>query len=266
MKKDPEIICYGCGRGENPENTIEAINHCQNINSNWRIDLDLQLTKDGEVVLFHDYNTNRRTGVNHNIFDLTLNEVKQLNAGFYFKKRGQYFYRNNPIKIPTLKEVFSLFPKAKYVLDIHTDNDRIIDKIIDIISTYKNAENIIIVSHYDTIIRDFKRKKPNWCFGVATNELKKMVFSSFIFLDFFFPLKSDVLLIPIKYNKIKLLTNRVIKHVKKRNKKIIVWMKEGKTNDDVVCINSKKDYILLKKKGIDAIYTEFPELMNEEIK
>ena len=259
MNKEPEIICYGCGRGENPENTILAIDHCQKINPNWRVDVDLQMTKDHEIVLFHDYNTKRRTGKDYDISNLTLNEVKKLNAGYYFQKNGKYPFRKKPIKVPTLKEVLIKYPKTKFILDVHTDDAKAIDEIIEIIKRYGTNNDIIIVSHYDRVIRQFKNKRSNWIFGAGTNEVKKMVFSSFMFLDFLFPLESDVLLIPIQFNNIKLLTKRVLKHAKKRNKKIIVWKKEGKSNDNVICIENKKEYHDLSSKHIDGIYTEFPE-------
>ncbi len=266
MEKEPEIICYGCGRGENPENTLEAIDHCLKVNPEWRIDLDLQLTKDEKIVLFHDYNTKRRTGEDYDISHLTLNEVKKLNAGYYFQKNGKFPFRKKTIRIPTLIEVLVKYPKTKFIFDIHTDNTNAIDNIIEIIKGYGANNDIIIVSHYDRIIKQFKNKKPHWVFGAGTNEVKKTVFSSFVYLDFLFPLKSDVLLIPIRFNNIKLLTKRVLRHVKKRNKKIIVWQKEGETNDEVICIENKKEYDELKGSGIDGVYTEFPEQFNKEIK
>ena len=147
-----EIICYGCGRGEFPENTMQAIEHCQNVNSSWRIDLDLQITKDKEIVLFHDYNTLRRTGKDYNIFSLNLNEVQKLNAGYNFSFGNHYPYRENPITIPTLKKVFSKFNKANFILDIHTINIEAVDIIIEIIENFVLPKQIIIVSQYYTII------------------------------------------------------------------------------------------------------------------
>ena len=78
------IICYSCGRGENPENTIKGIKHCQEINPNWRIEMDIQITSDDQLVLFHDYETKRTTGEDKLINELSLAEVKQLNAGYHF--------------------------------------------------------------------------------------------------------------------------------------------------------------------------------------
>lgn len=82
-----QIICYSCCRGENPENTIEGIRHCQSVNPTWRIEMDIQMTIDNNLVLFHDYETSRATGENLRINELTLNEAKKLNAGYNFKHK-----------------------------------------------------------------------------------------------------------------------------------------------------------------------------------
>lgn len=257
-----EIICYACGRGENPENTIEAIRHCQHVNPDWRIEMDLQITKDGEIILFHDYNAKLTTSIDKNIFDLSLDEISTLNAGYNFKLNEEYPFRNNPLQIPTLKEVFTLFPKAKFVLDVHANNLEVVDKIINIVDKFEVVNQIIVVSKYDKTIARFKEKRPNWKYGAATNEVKKMVYSSFLFLDNFFPIQSDVLLIPVRFGSITLLTKRVIKHINKRNKKLWVWMYEGKK---VITIETKKELDELAQKHIHGIFTDSPSKLNNEI-
>lgn len=257
-----EIICYSCGRGENPENTIEGIKHCQKINPNWRIEMDLQMTKDGQIILFHDYETERISGFKSRIQELNLESVKKLNSGYNFKVGSKFPYRQNPIEIPTLDEVCHSFPNANLLLDIHTDNLNAIDKIIGIIEQYGMEKQIVVVSHYDQVLLEFKVKRPNWVYGATTKEVKKMVYSSFLFLDNLFPIKSDMLMLPVKYGNIKLLTNRVIRHVKKRNKSLWIWLNEGKK---VITINSKKELSEFDKIGIDGVFTEFPNKLNKEI-
>lgn len=257
-----EIICYSCGRGEKPENSIEGISHCQKVNPDWRIEMDLQMTKDGQIVLFHDYETERTTGFESKIQKLDLDSVKKLNPGYNFKVGSEFPYRKNPIEIPTLEEVCKLFPNARLLLDIHTDNLYAIDKIIKIIKQYGMEKQVVVVSHYDQVLSKFKEKRPNWEFGAGTKEVKKMVYSSFLFLDIFFPIKSDILMLPVKFGSIKLLTNRVINHVKSRNKRLWVWLNEGK---EVITVNSKKKLNELEKIGANGIFTEYPAKLNKEI-
>ena len=263
-----EIICYGCGRGENPENTIEGIIHCQNTNPNWRIEMDVQLTKDGVVILFHDTDTERITGIKKAVNQLTLAEIQQLNAGYYFKKDNQFPYRKNPLKIPTLEEVCAQFSNASLLLDVHTDNLNVISKIITIIEQHNMSNSVVIVSQYDTIIAAFKKEKPTWKYGAPTQEVKKMVFSSFLYLDALFPLQSDILLLPVVYGNRTLLTKRVINHAKKRNKKLWVWLKEDAKNTvykEVITIASKKEFIALEQRNVDGVFTEYPKQLLLEL-
>lgn len=257
-----EIICYSCGRGENPENSIEGIRHCLEVNPDWRIEMDLQMSKDGHIVLFHDFETERITGVKNKIQEMDLDSINKLNCGYNFKVDTKFPYRQNPIKIPTLAEVLKLFPTAKLLLDLHSDNLQAIDKIIGIIEQYGIESQVVFVSHYDHIMDNLKTKRPNWTYGAATKEVKKMVYSSFIFLDRFFPINSDILMMPVKFGNIKVLTKRVIKHIHNRKKSLWVWLIEGK---EVVTVNSKKELDKLEKIGVTGIFTEFPTKLNKEI-
>lgn len=257
-----EVICYSCGRGENPENTLEGIRHCQSINSNWRIEMDLQLTADNEIVLFHDYQTLRTTGKDSRVNELTLAEVRKLNAGYSFKGSNQHIDRSTHFKISLLKDVFEEFPHAKLLLDIHTDDPQIVEIFIDLIeSTFINGD-FIVVSEYDSIIRKLKKERPNWRYGVPANEAKKMLYSSFIYMDWMFPIKSNILMLPKKYGRINVLSKRVINHAKKRNRPIWAWMYEGEC---VRTVESKKEMEELESIGVDGIFTEYPEKLLNEI-
>ena len=257
-----EIICYSCGSGENPENTIEGIRHCQQVNANWRIEMDIQMTSDHELVLFHDYNTKRTTGEDLMIYNLTLQEVKQLNAGHNFQKKGEFTHRSSTVAIPELRTVFTIFPKAKLLLDVHTKDPRVVEILVQLVEEAFHQGDFIIVSEYDEIIQALKVRKPHWQYGVPKNEAKRMLYSSFVYLDGLFPIKSDVLMLPEKYGAINVLSKRVINHAQKRGKKIWAWKYEG---DYVQTINTKFEMDTLARQGIDGIFTEFPEKLAKDL-
>jgi len=256
-----EIICYACGGGENPENTLLAIQHCQNINNNWRIEMDIQMTRDEAIVLFHDENVMRITGVDQKMEELTLIEVKALNAGFNFKRKGTYSYRENPVRIPTLEEVLHHFPDAQLLLDIHCSNTRVVPLLIDLIEKNEAQDRIVIVSQYDMITKLLKLQRPSWAYGAATNEAKKMIYSSFFYLDQFFTIKSDILMIPVRFWKLKVLSKRIIHHLKMHGKRIWVWMYEG---EEVITVTTPYQLKSLKNMAVDGVFTAFPERLNEK--
>ena len=258
-----EIICYACGGGENPENTLKAIRHCQTINPNWRIEMDIQMTKDGALVLFHDEDTMRINGKHEKIETLNLTEVKQLNAGYNFKSKGQFIYRDHPIQIPTLEEVLHHFTDAKLLLDIHCKNTRLVPILIDLIEKNGAQDRVVIVSQYDVIIKMLKLQRPKWLYGAATNEAKKMIYSSFFYLDQYFTIQSDILMMPVQFWKLKVLSKRIIHHLKKQGKRIWVWMYEG---EEVITITTSYQLKQLKNMAVDGVFTAFPERLNKKNK
>ncbi|MFX1401592.1 MAG: glycerophosphodiester phosphodiesterase, partial [Promethearchaeota archaeon] len=63
-----------------PENTLIAFQKAIDLQADY-IEFDIQASKDGEIVVFHDYDILRLTGMEGYIEDMTLNELKQLNIG-----------------------------------------------------------------------------------------------------------------------------------------------------------------------------------------
>lgn len=84
-----------------PENTIPAFRSAI-LKGGDRIELDVQMSKDGIPVVTHDTNLKRCTGKNAKVYDLTLAQIKQLDAGSWFSSRF------TGTRIPTLEEVLRL--------------------------------------------------------------------------------------------------------------------------------------------------------------
>jgi glycerophosphoryl diester phosphodiesterase len=95
------VIAHRGFSGAAPENTLAAFKRAMDLGVDM-IELDVHLTKDGEVVVIHDDTLNRTTNGRGKVVDHTLNELKQFDAGSWF---GSQFSGE---KIPTLKEVLEL--------------------------------------------------------------------------------------------------------------------------------------------------------------
>ena len=87
-----------------PENTLPAFHAAAELPQVTGIELDVQLTKDGQVVVFHDENVSRVTTGTQNVVDYTLEELKNLG----FKQWGELSEKAEKITVPTLEEVFVL--------------------------------------------------------------------------------------------------------------------------------------------------------------
>lgn len=106
------IIAHRGASYDAPENTLAAINLAWNQGIP-AVEIDIRQTKDKQIVVFHDANTRRITGLNKKVSQLTLKELKRLDAGL---RKGAR-WANEPI--PTLEEVLSSMPEGvKLIIEL----------------------------------------------------------------------------------------------------------------------------------------------------
>ena len=126
-----------------PENTISAFKGAVDQKADW-IELDVQQTSDGYLVISHDLNLGRTTGVYENVSDLTLEEIKELDAGWLY---GERFIGET---IPTLEEAIE-FAKENSInlcieLKVYGSENEFEKHVLDVIKEYEFEDNCIIAS------------------------------------------------------------------------------------------------------------------------
>ena len=114
-----KIIAHRGSSGTHPENTLPAFAEAVRIGADG-IELDVQLTKDQQLVVMHDEEVNRTTDGKGAIASKTLAEIKQLNAGSWFDEK----YTST--KVPTLKEVLDLLVARSFrgFLEVELKTDK----------------------------------------------------------------------------------------------------------------------------------------------
>lgn len=75
-----EVTAHRGASKDYPENTLASFVGAKEMGADW-IELDVQETKDGKIVVIHDTNLKRTTGVDKNIYEATYEEIKDLDAG-----------------------------------------------------------------------------------------------------------------------------------------------------------------------------------------
>ncbi|MDD2957402.1 MAG: glycerophosphodiester phosphodiesterase [Lachnospiraceae bacterium] len=95
-----EVWAHRGASGYAPENTLEAFELAVKQNADG-IELDVQLSRDGELVVIHDETIERVSGIKGNVRDFTLEQLKALNVN-----RTHTEYHTS--RIPALKEVYEL--------------------------------------------------------------------------------------------------------------------------------------------------------------
>lgn len=212
-----------------PENSVIAFKKA--IDNNYLIELDVSLTKDKKLVVFHDDNLKRVCGVNKRVKDLTYKELLKYNLF------------DTTQKVPLFSEVIKLVNGRVPILIETKFHNRygVLEKIlINELSNYKGL--YAIQSFYPLSLLWFKTNTKHIPIGLLSsnfknnsNSLKKLIGKTLI-LDLFF--KTDF----ISYD-VKGLPNNYLS-LKKDKKKIVIWT-----------IKNKKDYDLAKKYT-DALICE----------
>jgi glycerophosphoryl diester phosphodiesterase len=101
-----EIVAHRGASYDAPENTQAAIALAWQQHAD-AAEIDIQLSRDGEIVVIHDGNTLRTTGVNREVAGSSWAELKALDAGRW---KGRPFEGE---RIPTLEEVLAMIPAGK---------------------------------------------------------------------------------------------------------------------------------------------------------
>ncbi len=106
----PTITCHRGYSSIAPENTLPAFQAAIDFRADY-VELDVQMTSDGVIMVSHDQSLKRCTGIDKQICDMTYEEVRKLDAGSFFSSK----YAGT--KIPTLQEVIDLC-KGKIKMNI----------------------------------------------------------------------------------------------------------------------------------------------------
>ena len=138
-----------------PENTMIAFRKALEYGMDG-IELDVQLSKDGKLVVIHDELLDRTTNGHGYVKDYTLEELRKLDAGSF---------KDNRFKdevIPTLEEVFELFSGTDKVINIELKTGvfaypGIEEKVIEEIKKYNLEKNIYITSFNHQSIAKFQK-------------------------------------------------------------------------------------------------------------
>jgi glycerophosphoryl diester phosphodiesterase len=112
------IVAHRGSSGSAPENTFAAFRKAIDDGAD-AIELDIRMTKDLELVVLHDRSVNRTTNGSGKISDLTLRELRQLDAGSWF---GRSFCDE---RIPTLSDVIDFLPLHIHLnIEVKTDGEK----------------------------------------------------------------------------------------------------------------------------------------------
>jgi glycerophosphoryl diester phosphodiesterase len=222
------------------------------------LELDVHTTADGTVVVIHDETVDRTTDGSGAIREMTLAEVKRLDAGYRFTPDGgrTYPYRGEGVRIPTMEEVYREFTDVPINVEIKGKRPGIEKALWRIIEGAGAEERTLVVSEDSGTIRRFREASGR---RVATA-------SSSVELIFFWLLSRlrlsglskpsyQALQGPETYKGLRIVTSELIRRAHERGLRVDVWT-----------IDYEPDMRRLLGFGVDGIMTDRPDILTRVLR
>lgn len=281
----PVVAAHRSGAGLAPQNTMMAFENIIENTDSLGVDMlefDVQVTKDGELVLMHDLTYDNITNAveaygkkNNYVSSLTLEEAKVLNMGENFKGDGSYPYRGlrgdeipDNLRVTTCDEVIDYAEahsgekEYMYCIEIKSilsNGKRAVDRLYEII-TERNLQDRVIWSTFAPDVSGYMKKNyPEISRTADAIEAVQFYFYQRMGWDLQ-NVSPSYIALQIPYgenafdNLINLGTRELLNYAHKNNIAVQYWT-----------INNEEDIKHLTRNGADCIMTDYPQRATEAI-
>ncbi|WP_313891396.1 glycerophosphodiester phosphodiesterase [Psychrobacillus sp.] len=257
----PIVLAHRGGSALAPECSPAAFENAAKLGVHG-FEIDLRLTKDEEIIVFHDENTDRVTNISGRVADFTLNELKEADLGYHFQNlNGEFSFRDRGEQIMTLGELIDLYPQMLINMDIKDspqtyEGSLMPSKLWRLIEEKQAYDRVVVTSFFDEQIDRFNLYAQNTvALGAGEREVLK-AYSAYTsqFKHLYHP-KADVFQIPVKSNVFPLDSAGFIKFLSSLNIPVHYW-----TIDDPEIMEK------LLRNGAKGIITDRPDLAMEALK
>ncbi|MCM2281974.1 MAG: hypothetical protein NDI61_09030 [Bdellovibrionaceae bacterium] len=223
------LIAY---QGGQPGNQLATIRAATQLDPRLIIWIDVQMTKDGTLIVFHDKTVpNPDIGAKPTLVGFATDA--SLGVG---------------TQVPTLESAIQTASQNRLILNVREYRPGLDSKLIEVIEKLKATDRVLIQSDNDGLLRDVREQRGPWLFGTSQPQITQLLMLIPFALEPIAPLKGDVYITPFKRGETILVKPEVISEVHRRARKVFAGP-----------VDSPNDVDALLVLHVDGIITAQPE-------
>jgi glycerophosphoryl diester phosphodiesterase len=159
---DVLIVAHRGAAGAAPENTIAAVRRAIADGADW-VEIDVQETRNGEVVVVHDSDFMKLAGDPIKVWDADLERIQQIDVGSWFNPSF------SDQRVPTLARVLEeIRGKSKLVIELkyYGHDEALEQRVVDVVEAAGMAGDVVVMSLKLPGIEKLKALRPDWTAGL----------------------------------------------------------------------------------------------------
>lgn len=243
----PLLFAHRGGAALAPENTLAAFRSAVDVWGADILEMDVHLSRDGELVVIHDPTVDRTTNGSGAVADMTWVQLSRLDAGYRFLDlAGNPVFRNKGVRLPRFAEVLEALPHTRINVDAKAPEAA--RPLLELIVAHGAEHRVLFASEHE----EGRGDRLGYPGPVSASRRQIQLF----YLSHRFPgggpytPRTDALQVPWVWDGRKVTTPRFIHEAHRRNLPVHVW-----TVDDPQGMKTLLDW------GADAIQTDRPDLL-----
>jgi glycerophosphoryl diester phosphodiesterase/membrane-associated phospholipid phosphatase len=253
VEHEPASIAHAGAQGHAPSNTLPAFETAVDQGANV-LEMDLQLTADDVVVVIHDETVDRTTDGTGRVREMTLDEIKELDAGHYFEgPDGDFPFRGEGVEVPTLEEVFTAFPDEWMLIEMKTESGpEIVQATADVVREH-GREDLTIAASFDLdFLVEFRELIPEIPTNMPETEGRDFHVHMLLGTYRWWDPPAEFLQVPIDFEGMRVITPGFVRAAEHRGVDVHAWT-----------INDPTEMHWLLNQGVHGIITDYPDVFEE---
>jgi glycerophosphoryl diester phosphodiesterase len=245
----PLVFGHRGGARLAPENTLAAFDRAaaEGVDG---LELDVRLSRDGEVMVCHDPTLDRTCDARGAIANLMASELARVDAGYRFTPGdGSHPFRHCGLSVPTLREVLGRFPRHRFIVELKDDTPEMADAAVAVVREARAFDRVCFGSFHGDVVRGVRRLAPEAATSGARGDVFRAVLCSR--LGFLPPLRGyQALQVPELRESIRVVTPGFVRAAHRSGVRVQVWV-----------IDRPEDVRRLLAWGVDGIITDRPDVV-----